>query len=244
MIFRLFFLLLLAPVCQADSPDWKAYNEILIEYVSPGEKNGISVNLVNYTALQGSSDFMDLVAQIREFDVSHLETREEHLAFYINAYNILTIQLIIDHWPVNSIRDVGNLFRGPWDQTVLTTHSKDLTLDNIEHDIIRSYGEPLIHFAVNCASVSCPDLRREAYQADRLNEQLTDQIQTMFQQQRKGAVQKGSILSVTKLFKWYASDFEANGSVESYIRAHFPNLEFSNMKADLDYDWSLNGVTP
>ena len=244
MIFRLLFLLLLTPICRADSPDWKVYNEILIEYVSPGEKNGISVNLVDYTALQGSSDFMDLVAQIREFDVSLLETREEHLAFYINAYNILTIQLIIDHWPVNSIRDIGNLFRGPWDQTVLTTNSKDLTLDNVEHDIIRSYGEPLIHFAVNCASVSCPDLRREAYQADRLNEQLTDQFQTMFQQQRKGAVKKGSTLSVTKLFKWYAGDFEANGSVESYIRTHFPNLEFSNMKANLDYDWSLNGITP
>ena len=244
MIFRMFFLLLLAPICRADVPDWKAYNEILIEYVSPGEKNGISVNLVDYTGLQGSSDFTELVAQIREFDVSRLETREEHLAFYINTYNILTIQLIIDHWPVNSIRDIGNLFRGPWDKIVLTTHFKDLTLDNIEHDIIRSYGEPLIHFAVNCASVSCPDLRREAYQADRLNEQLTDQFQTMFQQQRKGAVQKGSTLRVTKLFKWYASDFEANGSVDSYIRAHFPNLEFSNMKADLDYDWSLNGVTP
>ena len=239
-----FLVLLLTPVCLAESPEWGTYNDVLKEFVSPGEKNGVPVNLVDYPGLSKSKPFELVVEQIRSFDLARLQTREEHLAFYINAYNILTIQLIIDHWPVDSIRDIGNLFRGPWDQVVLTTSSAELTLDNIEHDIIRSYDEPLIHFAVNCASVSCPDLRREAYEADKLDAQLMDQFRGMFQQKGKGALVDGEILRVTKLFRWYAGDFEADGDVESFIRTRLPELEFSDIKPNLNYDWSLNGVTP
>ena len=121
--------------------------------------------------------------------------------------------------------------------------STELTLDNIEHDIIRSYDEPLIHFAVNCASVSCPDLRREAYQADKLDVQLMDQFRGIFQQKRKGAFIDGETLRVSKLFRWYADDFEADGDVETFVRTRLPELEFSDIKPNLDYDWSLNGIT-
>ena len=242
-VFGVLTLLSLTPVCLAESPDWGAYNDVLKEFVSPGEKNGVPVNLVDYQGLSKSKPFEQVVKQIRTFNLARLQTWEERLAFYINAYNILTIQLIIDHWPVDSIRDIGNLLRGPWDQVVLTTSSTELTLDNIEHDIIRSYDEPLIHFAVNCASLSCPDLRREAYQADKLDAQLMDQFRGIFQQKGKGALIDDETLRVTKLFRWYAGDFEADGDVETFIRTRLPELEFSDIKPNLDYDWSLNGIT-
>ena len=125
----------------------------------------------------------------------------------------------------------------------MKTSSTELTLDNIEHDIIRSYDEPLIHFAVNCASVSCPDLRREAYQADKLDAQLMEQFRGMFQQKGKGTLIDDETLRVTKLFRWYAGDFEADGDVETFVRTRLPELEFSDIKPNLDYDWSLNGIT-
>jgi hypothetical protein len=228
------------PVAAAE-PDWSTFDEILQEFVVAGNKNGISLNLVNYEGLGKSEKFGTVVAQIRGYDTSQLQTRNEKLAFYINAYNILTIQLIIDHWPVKSIRDIGNLIVGPWDQVVMQGPEGDLTLDNIEHDIIRSFGEPLIHFAVNCASVSCPDLRREAFRAEQLQVQMADQLRLMLSQENKGASLNGTKLSVTSLFKWYADDFKASGGVEAFVRSWVPEISFTRLKANLPYDWDLNG---
>ena len=99
------------PVSAAE-PDLKVFDRLLEKYVAPGEKQGLTVNLVDYPGLSRDPRFALLVEQIRAFDVNDLTSDDEKLAFYINAYNILTIQLILDNWPIKSIRDIGGLFKG------------------------------------------------------------------------------------------------------------------------------------
>lgn len=230
---------MLAGGALAIEPDWSDYNALLSAYVMPGTKDGLQANLVDYQSIAEDERFGRAILGIQQFDVRLLETREETLAFYINAYNLLTIRLIIDHQPLDSIRDIGNFFRGPWDIVVLENADGRLTLDDIEHQIIRGFAEPRIHFAVNCASLSCPDLRLEAYQAAKLDAQLEEQTQH-FLTQSKGLQTRDSLIRVSRIFDWYEEDFESRGGVERFIRHYRPELEFSEADASLPYNWALN----
>jgi hypothetical protein len=240
-LYLLLPILLLPRLAIASEPDWSAYADLLEHYVAPGDKHGIAVNLVDYQGLSGEARFAEVVEDVRGFDVALLASREERLAFYINAYNILTIRLILDNWPVDSIKDIGNFLRGPWDRVVLENGDGRLTLDGIEKDILRPMGEPRIHFAINCASVSCPDLRREPYEAAILDRQLDDQARGFLANAGKGLVASGDRIRVSRIFDWYEDDFETPDGVDGFIRRYRPELEFRRLKANLRYDWSLNG---
>lgn len=234
-------LLLLPRLAIASEPDWSAYADLLEHHVAPGHKDGIAVNLVDYQGLTGDERFGEVVDDVRRFDVALLATREERLAFYINAYNILTIRLILDHWPVDSIKDIGNFLRGPWDRVVLENGDGRLTLDDIEKHILIPMGEPRIHFAINCASVSCPDLRREPYAAAPLDRQLDDQARGFLANAGKGLAASGEKIRVSRIFDWYEEDFETAGGVDGFIHRYLPKLEFRRVRANLRYDWNLNG---
>ncbi len=234
------FWLLGSAAVNASEPDWTLYGEVLQQHVTPGVIEGVAVNKVNYTAIATDPRFPAVVQMVRNFDVAQLQTREEKLAFYINAYNLLTIQLILDNWPLKSIRDIGSFFSGPWDVVMLTNSEGELTLDDIEHKIIRSLGEPRIHFAVNCASVSCPDLRNEPYTAAALDQLLEQQTLGFLSQPGKGfRVDRGNA-RVSKIFKWYGEDFDDLGGVEAYVRQKV-SAEFDDLKTNLPYNWQLNG---
>ena len=181
-----------------------------------------------------------MVEQIRAFDVNELTSDDEKLAFYINAYNILTIQLILDNWPIKSIRDIGGLFKGPWDYVMLENADGKLTLDDIEHKIIRPLGDPRIHFAVNCASLSCPDLPMTSFKSATVRQQLEEGALRFFQHKGKGAYLKGNTLHVTKLLDWYGEDFDAGGGIEVFLRQYVPGVAFKKVDADIDYSWLLN----
>ncbi|MEX2489013.1 MAG: DUF547 domain-containing protein [Pseudomonadales bacterium] len=242
MVRNMLILLVLLPAgVTAGTPDWTGYDQLLKEYVEPASKAGLDVNLVDYSGLRNDTRFEVLVDTIREFPVDRLENDNERLAFYINAYNILTMRLILDHWPVDSIKDIGGFFSGPWDIVVLKNADSSLTLDNIEHDIIRSIPEPRIHFAVNCASLSCPDLRREAYRADRLHEQLEDQTRRFLRQDGKGLSVDGDRVKVSRIFDWYEEDFDRVGGVTKFVQRIRPDLEIEGVRAKLTYNWALNG---
>jgi hypothetical protein len=166
-------------------------------------------------------------------------TSEQRLAFLINLYNASTLRLIRDHYPVKSIKDIGGWFKGPWDQPIVTLFGKQVTLDHLEHDIIRKqFKEPRIHMALVCAAKGCPPLRREAYTADKLESQLADQSRQYL------ASPTGLIIDKTKgkvfissIFKWYGSDFP---SVSNFIEK-YSGKKLKGLKIDyLDYDWSLN----
>lgn len=225
----------------AAEPDWTNYDDLLQVHVVAAEKDGSVLNLVNYNGIAADSRFYSLVNQILEYDVELLSSNEEKLAFYINAYNILTIKLILDNWPVDSIRDIGSFFRGPWDVVVLSNTDGQLTLDDIEHNIIRSLNEPRIHFAVNCASVSCPDLRHEAYRAELLDEQLEDQTR-LFLNNEKGLLIENNRMRLSKIFDWYGEDFESFGSLENFVRLYRPELQFNSVRTNLPYNWNLNST--
>lgn len=238
---RIIFFWILATGSLAAEPDWTHYNELLDSHLIASEKDGLALNLVNYESIAADPVFYSVVNQIIQFDVEQLNSDQERLAFYINAYNILTIKLILDNWPLESIRDIGNFFKGPWDVVMLENSDGQLTLDDIEHNIIRKLNEPRIHFAVNCASVSCPDLRHEAYQAEKLDAQLDDQTRR-FLNNEKGLSLEGDSLRLSQIFDWYREDFEVFGSLENFVGLYRPELQFNELRTNLRYNWNLNST--
>ncbi|MCX4186521.1 DUF547 domain-containing protein [Methylophaga sp. OBS4] len=183
---------------------------------------------------------------------------EAQLAFLINAYNAWTVELILTAYPdLESIRDLGSVLRSPWKKTFIPLLGEEVSLDHIEHDMIRGSGrfeEPRIHFAVNCASVGCPALRAEAYSAERLNEQLEQQTRLFLADASRNRLETGR-LAVSQIFKWYREDFEqgwrGRESLASFLAIYADALDLSAAQQAalqtgaleiefLDYDWRLN----
>lgn len=173
------------------------------------------------------------------------------LAFYINAYNGYTVKLILANFengkPVASIKDIGGWFSSPWSIRFARVGGETLTLDNIEHDIIRpKFRDPRVHFAINCASRSCPPLLSQAYTGPKLEEQL-DGAAASFLNDRNFTYISGNTLYVSKIFQWFGEDFHNDivGFVKQYARGELLR-KIEAAGADLhiqylDYDWSLNG---
>ncbi|KAF0807685.1 hypothetical protein A6D6_00682 [Alcanivorax xiamenensis] len=191
--------------------------------------------------------------QFQDFD------RNQQLAFLINAYNAFTLRLILDQTPhPDSIRDIGGLFSGPWDQRFFTLLGERRTLDEVEHGLIRDNPDlmdPRIHFAVNCASIGCPALRPEAYTSERLDWQLEDSTHRFLSDRSRNQFdQESRRLSVSSIFKWYRDDFaNAAGDLGAWLADYSGPLGLTTRDADLlrdnrlairflPYDWSLNGL--
>jgi Protein of unknown function, DUF547 len=171
-------------------------------------------------------------------------TKEERLAYWINAYNAFTVQLIVRNYPCKSIKDLaGKIYKvnTPWDIRFIVIEGKEYDLNNIEHDIVRKqFDEPRIHFALNCASVSCPALRNEAYVANRLDEQLTDQAKRFINDKSKNAVGEKTA-QLSKLFSWYSGDFTKKMKLIAFINQYSKVQMSPTAKLDyMDYDWNLN----
>ena len=169
-------------------------------------------------------------------------TKPQQLAFLINAYNGYQLKLVIDNYPIGSIKDVGNFFRSPWDIEFFQLFGDDASLNLIEHGMIREqFNELRIHFAVNCASISCPPLQRVAFQAVQLDEQLEAATVNFLNDESVNRVDPNSNrLLVSKIFDWYGEDFD---DVTAFILSKMQGVESSNQafKLDyLDYDWGLN----
>ena len=197
--------------------------------------------MVDYAQLKKSGQLQAAYQQISEFPVESLSSRDEKLAFYINTYNILALKMVADHWPVDSIKDIGNLFSPVWGKTAGVIGGKEVSLDTIENDIIRPMGEPRIHLAIVCASVSCPDLRSEPYTAENLNTQLNEQTRLFLQNNKKGLRIDKKAIHISKIFDWFEKDFSAVGGVEAFIRQHRTDLPAIEFDADIPYDWAVNG---
>lgn len=226
----------------AVEPNWKDYARVL-NSVKQGEKHGVSLALVNYVALKKSGLVDEVYRQISVFPVEFLSGREETLAFYINTYNILALKMVIDNWPLKNIKDVGNFFSPVWGKDAGSIGGKVLSLDDIENNIIRPMGDPRIHLAIVCASVSCPDLRNEPYTSAVLYKQLDEQVNTFLRNENKGLFIARDEIVVSKIFKWFKRDFDKTGGVEAFIRSYRADLPVAHtIKANIDYDWSINGL--
>jgi len=185
-------------------------------------------------------------------------SKPQQMAFLINAYNAFTVELILTRYPkLDSIRDLGSLLTKPWSIKNVPLLGSTLTLDNIEHDNLRTKGrfdDPRIHFAVNCASIGCPMLRKEAFVAERLEMQLDEQTQRFLSDRSRNRYADGK-LEVSKIFDWYGGDFKLGHkgitSLPAFFARHAALLadapaDRERIKAQglaisfLDYDWKLN----
>lgn len=172
-------------------------------------------------------------------------SEDEKLAYWINAYNAYTVQLILDYYPLKSIKDIGSSIKipfvnTPWDKKFIKIGGKEMDLNNIEHGIVRKqFNEPRIHFALVCAAMSCPPLRNEAYTADKLDKQLDDQGRAFLNNPRVNEVSKDKA-SVSKILDWYGGDFKKKMPIKDWINKYAKtNLQTNNITFK-DYNWALN----
>jgi hypothetical protein len=161
---------------------------------------------------------------------------EEKLAYWINAYNALTVDLILRNYPVESIKDIKN----PWKQRLWKLGDNMYDLDEIEHDILRNMNEPRIHFAIVCASYSCPKLQNEAFTAEKLDQQLTKATKEFLTDKNRNEISENSI-TISKIFDWFSKDFTKNGSLIDFLNLYTKvNISPNAKKRYKDYNWALN----
>lgn len=201
--------------------------------------------------------YLDQLSKVSRTDFDNWP-KNKQLAFLINAYNAWTVELILTKYPnLESIKDLGSLFKSPWDKSFIPLLGKTVSLNDIEHGLIRGsgrYNEPRIHFAVNCASIGCPALREEAYTADQLEQQLTEQTDRFLTDKSRNKID-GSNAHLSSIFKWYQEDFEKGFrgaiSLQSFMLLYADLLELNadqtlalknnNFNIEfLDYNWKLN----
>ena len=226
----------------AAEPDWSSY-ALALKNVSSGTKNNVKLALVDYQTLKENGKLEAAYQQLSSFPVKNLNSKKEKLAFYINAYNILALKTVIDHWPLDSIKDVGSLLSPVWGKPAGSIDGKTVSLDDIENKILRPMGEPRIHFAIVCASVSCPDLRDTPYTASKLNAQLDEQVQKFLGNADKGLRVGNESIQISRIFDWFGKDFKPAGGVEAFIRRYRSDLPELPLKEDINYDWNVNGIT-
>jgi hypothetical protein len=222
-------------------------------------KKHVRDGVVDYRGLKSDERLLDgYLDHLGSADPESLG-RDGRLTFWINAYNAFTLKLILNRYPgIESIKEIPRGDR--WKARIWSVNGQKHSLDEIEHDILRKMNEPRIHFAIVCASFSCPNLRSEAYTAERLDEQLASSARDFLSDPEKGlryGEERGLIwgtkyvLRISAIFDWFEEDFEATaGSVLDFIldyapdgAAQFIRAHRNEMKVEhLDYDWSLNGA--
>lgn len=227
----------------------KGWSKVLGQYLVRGSFN--YRDLKKTPDAGGSRDFQDYLRQLEAVTQKEYDTfsKVEQMAFLINAYNAFTVKLILDHYPVESIRDIGGFFKSPWSiQFFSLLEGKIRSLDPIEHDYLRPiFKDYRIHGAVNCASKSCPELRAEAFVPDRLGEQLDDQMAKWLLDHTRNRVDPSTqIIYLSKIFDWYGKDFEQwaggvpNVLIKHGAKIYKPSLDAGYKIRYTDYDWTLN----
>ncbi|MDO8422382.1 MAG: DUF547 domain-containing protein [Parvibaculum sp.] len=230
---------------KAETPN-AIWGSLLKTYVStpPDEINRFDYAHISDTDRERLVSYLD---QMQKLDPSKMPDDEQR-AYWINLYNALTVKVVLDHYPVKSIRDIRSGFFsiGPWNDELARVSGKDLSLNNIEHDILRKrWKDNRIHYALNCASLGCPNLQPEPFTAQRLNEQLDHAARAYVNHPRGASIRNGR-LTVSSIYKWYAEDF---GNSDKSVIAHIASFATADRAAELNkisdisahqYDWKLN----
>ncbi|RAJ15102.1 DUF547 domain-containing protein [Olleya aquimaris] len=163
-------------------------------------------------------------------------SKQEKLAYWINTYNALTVDLILRNYPIKSIKDI----KDPWKQRLWKLGNKWYNLDEIEHQILRKMDEPRIHFAIVCASYSCPKLQNKAFTAEHLETQLTNATKEFLSDTKRNEISENS-LKLSKIFRWFDNDFKQNGSLIDFINTYTTTNISEDAKISYkDYNWDLN----
>lgn len=220
---------------------------------------------VDYAGMDKQSgllqQYLDSLSSVKKVDFDRW-AKPDQLAFLLNAYNAWTVKLVLsDYKNIESIKDLGSIFQSPWKKSFIPLFGDEVSLDHIEHTLIRGserYNDPRIHFAANCASIGCPALRNEAYSGEQLDKQLEEQAQHFLSDSTRNFA-KDDRVNLSSIFKWYRGDFEA-GWRDTYELSEFlllyanelsltatqiEALEIDDLDIKfLDYDWNLNIIQP
>ena len=210
--------------------DHSTYNSLLKKHVSDAGD-------VNYKGIKDERAILtNYIKSLGNNMPNDTWSKEEKLAYWINAYNALTIDLILRHYPVKSIKDIDK----PWKQRYWKLGDKWYNLDEIEHQIIRKMGEPRIHFALVCAAKSCPKLYNKAFTATTLEDDLTQLTKVFLNDPTKNSISEND-LHLSKIFNWFAKDFKQNSSLIDFLN-QYTEITISDKakKRFNDYNWDLN----
>ncbi|MEM7163475.1 MAG: DUF547 domain-containing protein [Bacteroidota bacterium] len=211
------------------------FTQVLKKHVS---QNGE----VDYIGIQSNRNFSSYLSQLQSgHPDSKSWSREERLAYWINAYNAFTLKLVIDHYPVESIKDIPNC----WSREFIQIEDTKYSLEQIEHSILRDiYKEPRIHFAINCASFSCPKLQPFAFEAQELEDQLEKVTHSFINDINRNQISADK-LELSKIFRWFKSDFTNTSSLKEFIQKYTAvNLDEATKIEYLEYNWELNEYSP
>jgi hypothetical protein len=231
-------ILLLPFTLHAKVGDWqKDYDALLKKYVVDGS--------VRYGAWKGNADDMAAIEKVTTAIGNESPkglSRDEQLAFYINAYNAWTIKLVLDRYPLKSVRDHSPLF-GMFTQKNIRLGGTKMSLNHLEKQLIlKQFKDSRVHFAVNCASKSCPPLNTKAYDAETLNKELNERTKA-FTLDSLGVQESkdGKKVKVSSIFKWYDDDFKGEGGAVEFINKNRGDALPSDAKVEYqEYDWTLN----
>jgi hypothetical protein len=230
--------------------DHSEWDDLTSRFVTP-TKDGI--NHFAYSKFQ-----MDEKKQLQAYILGLSKTpirqynRDEQMAYWINLYNAITVNLILDNYPIASIRDIKSGFFsfGPWDKKLIMIDGEEMSLNDIEHRILRPiWQDPRIHYAVNCASIGCPNLQSNAFTAANTQALLNVAAVEFINHHRAAQVKKGK-LRVSSIYKWYKVDFGGtDASIINHLRQYAePQLaeQLSNIESIDDdyYNWSINSLSP
>ncbi len=223
------------------------FSSLLKTYVKR-DKNGL--NRVDYKGFKNKqSDLKAYIKSLEAVKVTSL-SRAEQFAYWANLYNAVTIDVVLEAYPVKSIKDIdispGIFSNGPWGKKLVTIEGTKISLDDIEHQILRKvHKDPRVHYAVNCASVGCPNLQTEAFEASKLEAQL-EKAAKDYVNSNRGAVVKSNRLSISKIYIWFKKDFGGN---DAGVLAHLKRYANPKLKEKITkigsinssfYDWTLN----
>ncbi len=202
-------------------------------------KSRLVNNRINYKLLAQEQEVMDsLVAQIASMQVDSMD-RATRTAFYINAYNLLVIKNVLNHYPLTNVRDVPGFF----DKIQHIIAGEQLTLDEIEFQkLFKPYVDPRLHFVLNCGAYSCPTLFNEAIRPEELEDQLNFAITLVMDRDDYVFVDhESNSVYVSKIFDWYGHHFRVDGSIRQFINYHrFTSIPASYEIRFQEYNWRLN----
>ncbi|EIF8961129.1 DUF547 domain-containing protein [Vibrio parahaemolyticus] len=214
------------------------WQQLLDSYlVTRGDNTLFRYNQVSFADKTKLKQYIQRLASLNP-----LQYRQaEQYAYWVNLYNALTVDLILDNYPITSITKLGGLFSfGPWDQDVIIINGKSLTLNDIEHRILRPiWQDPRTHYAINCASLGCPNLQTQAFTAESTQTLLENAAKT-FINSKKGVSIEGDTAKISSIYEWFAVDFGGEKEVFNHIRKYAPQYNHFSGRVKYDYDWNLN----
>ncbi len=214
----------------AEKFDHSSFDVILKKYVT---KDGV----VNYAGIKKNrKSLTDYIASFKSTVPTNSWNKEDKLAYYMNAYNAMTIDLILRSYPLKSIKDI----KGPWDQRYWQIGDKWVNLEEIEHKILRKMNDPRIHFGINCASFSCPPLLNEAFTASLVDNQLEKLAIGFVNDSKRNTITEGQV-EISNIFKWFKKDFTTNGDIIDFLNKYSTIKIKNNARVRYaDYNWELN----